>query len=197
MAGRVPLRLDYYEHTGGARVQLSWSYVGGAPVSPPPSSGAPLSASVTSSYLNVRQGPGVNYGVISTLSRGQVVSLAGVRNADASWVKLILPDGRQGWSYAGFLQSSTPFSGLAVDAGPPLATGVLGAVAPFQLNVRQGPDVGSPVVATLDQHTPVQLTGRDAASSWVRITMSDGSQGWVNASYLHLSQPLSNVPVIR
>lgn len=69
---------------------------------------------VNANYLNVRSGPGVSYNVVTVIARGTVVELVGFRNASATWVKVRLANGVQGWVNASYLQSSYPFSNLTV-----------------------------------------------------------------------------------
>lgn len=192
--GAIPIRMEYYEGDVLAEARLSWERVGTAANT----GGAPM-ASVTAYYLNVRQGPGVGSAIISRLTRGQMVQLAGFRNADATWAKIILPDGRQGWSFTGFLQSSIPFSSLAIEpgqsppAGNPAATAT---VATFYLNVRQGPGVGYPVITTAQRNTVVGLLGRNASATWAKVSLPSGTQGWVNASYLSSTTPIATFPIV-
>jgi uncharacterized protein YraI len=63
--------------------------------------------------LNVRSGPGVTYAPITAIVRGQRVSLIG-RNAASTWIKVKLDDGRQGWSSAAYLVSSSSFASLPI-----------------------------------------------------------------------------------
>ncbi len=197
--GSVPIRFEYYEADVLAEARLSWQYVG--PVTSPGSTGgtggAPT-AFVTSNYLNVRQGPGIGYAVISFLTRGQIVQLAGFRNADATWVKVILPDGRQGWSYAGFLQGSVPFAGLAVEGVQPTpqASGSTATVArAYFVNVRSGPGVGYSIITSLRSGTTIQLLGRNASGTWAKIQLASGTVGWMNSYYLNSALPISSLAV--
>jgi uncharacterized protein YgiM (DUF1202 family) len=194
--GLATVRMEYYEADVLAEARLGWTRMGAAP-----NTGGGPTAIVTSYSLNVRQGPGMAYAIISQLSRGQLVQLAGIRNADATWVKVILPDGRQGWSYAGYLQSSVPFSGFVVDSGQPApgggpATSNTATVTAYYLNVRQGPGVGYGVITAVPRNTLLQLTGRNTAATWARVTLSSGTQGWVNASYLNSATPVSSLPIV-
>ena len=77
-------------------------------------SGLPLATVVNAYHLNVRQGPGVNYGVATTINRGQQVALAGYRNENATWVKVKLIDGTQGWVNAYYINSTYPLANLVV-----------------------------------------------------------------------------------
>lgn len=74
-------------------------------------------ATVTVFALNVRDGPGVSYAVIDWLRQGETVPLAGLRNADASWVQVVLASGRTGWVSAKYLQSDYPLENLVLADG--------------------------------------------------------------------------------
>jgi uncharacterized protein YraI len=80
-------------------------------VGQPPATTA--TGTVNTYHLNVRFGPGVGYGVMAILSRGQVVGLS-QRNAAGTWVKVNLANGQQGWVNASFLSTSTAVSNLPV-----------------------------------------------------------------------------------
>ena len=135
---------------------------------------------------------------MTQLSKGQFVQLAGIRNADATWVKVILPDGRQGWSYAGYLQSSIPISSLAVEGGQPIpVSGSTATVARAALvNVRLGPGVGYRVQTSVPSGATVELLGRNAASTWAKIRLTSGTVGWMNAYYLNSATPISSLSIV-
>ena len=191
--GLVPIRLEYYEADVLAEAHLGWERIGSAANT----GGTPM-ASVTTYYLNVRQGPSLGYAIISRLTRGQMVQLAGFRNADATWVKVNLPDGRQGWSYAGYLQSSVPISSLAFEGGQPIpVSGSTATVARAALvNVRLGPGVGYRVQTSVPSGATVELLGRNAASTWAKIRLSSGTVGWMNAYYLNSATPISSLSIV-
>ena len=191
--GNVPVRMEYYEADVLAEARLGWQRIGSAPNT----GGAPL-ASVTSYYLNVRQGPGVTQPVIALLSRGQMVQLAGIRNADATWVKVILPDGRQGWVNAGYLQSNVPFSGFAVEGSQaPPASGSSATVANASyVNVRTGPGAENSKITAVTRGTVVELLGRNTSSSWAKIRLTSDTIGWMNAYYLSSATPISSLVII-
>jgi uncharacterized protein YgiM (DUF1202 family) len=81
------------------------------PPTQPPVTGA--TGTVVTGMLNVRTGPGAGYPSFTTISNGTQVTLLG-RNAAATWAKVILPDGRQGWVNASFLSTSVPVINLPV-----------------------------------------------------------------------------------
>ncbi|MGD8855582.1 MAG: PA14 domain-containing protein [Chloroflexota bacterium] len=193
--GFVPVRMEYYEADVLAEAHLSWQQIGTAP-----NTGGGLAASVITSALNVRQGPGTAYAIIGRLIGGQIVQLAGTRNADATWVKVILPDGRQGWSYAGYLRGNVSFSTFAVEgAQPPAQPPISGLSATVSnaayVNVRTGPGVGYGIITALSRGSVVELLGRNVSSSWAKIRLANGTTGWMNAYYLASATPITSLTI--
>jgi uncharacterized protein YraI len=202
--GNVPIRLEYYENQGHAEIRLNWVQISSLPAptpTPTPPPAGTLTATVVTGALNLRSGPGIEHGVITSVSYGTQVGLTGYRNAAANWVQVRLADGRQGWMHASYLRSSTPISSLAViDAPPPATGGPTGQTATVinaaHLNVRSGPGVGFSVLTVISRGTVVELAGyRNASATWVNIKLANGVQGWVNAAYLQSSYPFANLTV--
>lgn len=109
----VPVVMEYFENTGLAEAELTWSTVG-APTTPPTGgSNEPVATMVGARYLNVRSGPGVEFDPFSYLVRGQTVPIVG-RDFSAIWIQIVLPDGETGWVSGRYLSSSYPFANLPV-----------------------------------------------------------------------------------
>ncbi|HMQ53370.1 MAG TPA: SH3 domain-containing protein, partial [Anaerolineae bacterium] len=49
------------------------------------------------------------------------------------------------------------------------------------LNVRSGPGVAYPVIATLAKGKSVPVLAVDPASGWLQIELPDGQTGWITA----------------
>lgn len=64
------------------------------------------------------------------------------------------------------------------------------------LNVRSGPGIGYDVVAVVNQGATVTLLGRNSSSTWAKVQLSDGQQGWANASLITPSVEISTLTVI-
>ncbi|GAB4423286.1 MAG: hypothetical protein Kow00106_20330 [Anaerolineae bacterium] len=102
-AGNHDLKVEYYEATGNARVQVRWFLVegvggggAGAVAATPPPPPARVLAAATGDNVNVRTGPGLGNPVIAQISYpDDYVVLGGV--PDLSWLLIDLGDGRQGW----------------------------------------------------------------------------------------------------
>jgi hypothetical protein len=106
--GVMPVRLEYYDHTGLAQASLSWTRLG-----PAADTGGPLTATVNTGHLNFRTGPGVTYSIITSYPRGTMVTLMG-RNSAGNWVYVTAPSGQAGWMHAGYLATTYPISALPV-----------------------------------------------------------------------------------
>ncbi len=61
--------------------------------------------------INVRQGPGTNNPVVTTLEPGAEVRVLG-RNSDGSWINIQLDDGTEGWVSAELLEVQAPQSSI-------------------------------------------------------------------------------------
>lgn len=201
--GTVPLQVEYYEATGGAQIQVSWTQISTSTLQPTPGNGT---GTVLSYRLNVRIGPGLQYGIITTLSRGQVVNLSGYRSADAGWVQINMADGSKAWVSANsfYLQTSVPVANLPVwqgtvpnTGGPTAPTSGTGIIAnAYYVNVRTGPGAGYPVITAVPAGQTVTLLGRNGSASWLKLRLANGTQGWMNASYVSSNTAFATLPVL-
>ena len=193
--------MEYYEHVGGARANLSRTLVSVLP-SPSPTPippASPATATVASLRLNFRQGPGPTYGITQVLSQGNVVSLL-ARNQAATWAQVLAPNGAQGWVYAPLLFTTDPIANLPPATGispDPVSSGPIATVsnAVYALNVRSGPGVTFEPITAIVRGQQVNLIGRNAAVTWIKVQLADGRQGWSSATYLVSSTGFATLPV--
>lgn len=121
---------------------------------------------VNTGALNVRSGPGTNYGAVGSLSRGATVSVVGQQG---DW-RRIGYNGGTGWVHGAYLTSG----GVANNT----TTKEVGASS---LNVRSGPGTNYRTIGSLTAGTRVNVS--DTSGSWSRISYGSGT-GWVHSSYL-------------
>jgi uncharacterized protein YgiM (DUF1202 family) len=150
-------------------------------------------ATVNTGALNVRSGPGVGFGVLTSYYRGTTLTMT-ARNFEATWVMVITPSGVQGWVSVPFIATAYPIINLPVEGqgGP---TGATATVNTGALNVRSGPGIGFGVIASYYRGTVLTMIARDAANSWVKVVTPSGAQGWVSAPYVATSYPIVSLPV--
>ncbi|HUS93595.1 MAG TPA: SH3 domain-containing protein [Patescibacteria group bacterium] len=156
---------------------------------------------VNTGALNVRSGPGPNFGVVTVVYQGQAVSLLG-RYANNYWVKVRLYSGVEGWVNSTYLNTNVPVNSLPVIGpvpAPPTPTPPIAAsavVATGALNIRSGPDVAYNVVAVAPWGEHLALLGRNVGGTWVLVRNGAGVEGWSNGYYLHTSVPISSLPIV-
>jgi uncharacterized protein YgiM (DUF1202 family) len=81
-------------------------------------------------------------------------------------------------------------------AAPREAQTLTAVVATGALNVRSGPGIAYGVIAVTYQGHVVILLGRNTTSTWAKIRLYSGQEGWVNAGYLYPSVPINSLPVL-
>ncbi len=207
-SGLIPIRVEYYDATGGAQVQLAWTTISNVPQQPQPQpTTVPFPAAgtgtVVSALLNVRTGPGTQYPVLHVLARNQTVNLAGYRSADGNWVRI-------NWNGSGAWVSGRPaylsttmnianmpvWQGTVPNTGGPTTTGPTATVTNvYYLNLRTGPGATYTVIKAVPSGTVVTLLGRSRDLAWANVKLLDGSVGWMSASYLASSTPISSLPL--
>jgi len=150
-------------------------------------------AHVDTYALNVRAGPGVAYHVVAVTSYGQQVTLLG-RNEAATWAKVRLASGAEGWVNASYLLPTVSIASLPVaGAGAPTATGVVNTGA---VHVRAGPGVVYASRAIAYEGTSVTLLGRNSAATWVKARLPGGLEGWIGAYLLNANVSIAGLPVV-
>jgi len=148
-------------------------------------------ATVNTGALNIRSGPGVGYGVVFSVYRGTVMTLL-ARNSDASWVKVALTNGVQGWVNSRYILTAYPLYSLPLEGGTVTPTATVNTGA---LNIRSGPGVGYGVVTSVYRGTVLNLLARNSVTTWIKISLANGTQGWVSAPFIASTTPLTSLPV--
>ena len=98
---------SYYENVGQAEVSIVGTQLDSSTGGSGGVSGSDITATVDTSYLNLRSGPGTQYEVIEVLPRNTVVELTG--NQQNYWVEVITPDGTVGWVSNSYLDYNFSF----------------------------------------------------------------------------------------
>lgn len=98
----------------------------------PPNDGRPTAVvQMTDSRLNIRSGPGVEYGIVGKAQPREAFTLLG-RNEAGDWLQIELPEneGGLGWVAARFVTTSTPVQELPVSSDVSKAAPVAAMPAP-------------------------------------------------------------------
>lgn len=137
----------------------------GAAVLPTPRPVAAASA-VTTSDLNLREGPSTDYAVILVMPAGAEVNI--VEDQQNGFYR-VRYQGVSGWASAEFLEQGGGGGGNAT-------------VATDFLNLRAGPSSDDAVLAVMPWGTAITLTG-DSANGYLSVSF-DGIDGWAFADYI-------------
>ncbi|MCA9892195.1 MAG: SH3 domain-containing protein [Anaerolineae bacterium] len=121
--------------------------------------------------INVRSGPGTNFGVSSVLTSGTTYTAIG-RNADSSWLQIQFEDGSLGWAFSDLLTVEDDIDSLQITntsstAAPTQNTS--GGVSLYFLsasgdsNCKRGPESGLMLYAPTndDNYAQIRINGTD------------------------------------
>jgi uncharacterized protein YraI len=152
-------------------------------------------AVINTPYLNVRSGPGLEYGAIATLPKGYGVKLIG-RNEAYNWVFIADNAGLQGWVNVNYISTGYRIGALPINNVLPAAspgipmvtiTGILSA------DLHTGPSDESPIVAYTPINSQFELVGRSFNSLWAQIRLYNGGLGWVRTAYVSSTVPVRSI----
>jgi uncharacterized protein YraI len=148
-------------------------------------------ASVATGSVNVRSGPGLSFGAITTLPYGFGVQLV-ARNEEANWVYIRMTNGVTGWININYLYTNYRIWDLPVNelvpATPLVPTGtVVGVLA---VNVRNAPDPNAGVVTVINLGQQFELIGRNFNTTWAQIRLPSGQTGWLAAENVNGTVPV-------
>lgn len=133
--------------------------------SAPTGSDYDLAAVMTKTFfgtVNLRTGPGTNYGSVAKLPRGTKLAVYG---SSGNWYQVRTLDGKTGYISKNYVAFGVP---AQVTAG---------------VNFRKGPGTGYSVIRTLANGTAV--SAHSVNGKWVKVTHGSNT-GYVHISYLKL-----------
>jgi len=64
------------------------------------------------------------------------------------------------------------------------------------LNVRSGPGLAYPVMGQISTNNPLAITGRNTASTWLRVCCIGGEPGWVAIGLITVQGSLAALPIV-
>ena len=169
------------------------------PSTPTPGASAVIGAT-GGAGANVRTGPSMRAPVITTLREGTPVEALGepVAAEGRQWQAIRIGD-REGWVVAVVIGTVvpptvapaagavTPVSGDPQTGTPPpmmAPAHIIAATGGTAVNLRQGPSMAAPTIATLAEGTPVEALGEPVPAegrTWQKVRSGD-REGWVVAA---------------
>ena len=152
-----------------------------------PSNDGTVQAKLTAD-VNLRRGAGTNYGVIKVIGTGTTVTVTDASNSQ--WYKVKLSDGTEGYLFSEYLKVTSGNIDSAKPSATPTPTpapsnGTVQAKTTSDLNVRKGPGTSYGIVKVIDMNVTVTVT-EATNSSWYKVKLSDGTEGYLAAQYLKI-----------
>ena len=183
------------------------------------------SATVNNESLNVRQGPGAGYSLLTTLTQGDTVSILAI-NTTRDWVLVSAEDEPMGWVSLPFLSvegdisqapqiaSAAPGNGIAAttpaaaaspvsgEAGTgfsiPALTGLAtGKVVQPESKLYREPASDATAMSDVPVDVNVSILAVNADRSWALVKPEDKTPGWVPVSALEISGSLAEAPSVE
>lgn len=149
----------------------------------PPTTAAPVvlyEGTVRTEELNVREGVGISYEVITTLKEGDRVQI--LEEQDLNGV----PWGRtvQGWICLAYVHiDGTPLDEEPEEIEEVLAEPAVGTVIATELNIRKGPGINYEICGSLLKDEKVTVTERKG--NWGKT-----EKGWINIIFAYFPDSL-------
>ena len=139
--------------------------------------------------VNLRRGAGTNYGVIKVIGTGTTVTVTDASNSQ--WYKVKLSDGTEGYLFSEYLKVTSGNIDSAKPSAKPTPTpapsnGTVQAKTTSDLNVRKGPGTSYGIIKVIDMNVTVTVT-EATNSSWYKVKLSDGTEGYLAAQYLKIT----------
>ena len=153
-----------------------------------PSNDGTVQAKLTAD-VNLRRGAGTNYGVIKVIGTGTTVTVTDASNSQ--WYKVKLSDGTEGYLFSEYLKVTSGNIDSAKPSATPAPTpapsnGTVQAKTTSDLNVRKGPGTSYGIIKVIDMNVTVTVT-EATNSSWYKVKLSDGTEGYLAAQYLKIT----------
>ena len=153
-----------------------------------PSNDGTVQAKLTAD-VNLRRGAGTNYGVIKVIGTGTTVTVTDASNSQ--WYKVKLSDGTEGYLFSEYLKVTSGDINSAKPSATPTPTpapsnGTVQAKTTSDLNVRKGPGTSYGIIKVIDMNVTVTVT-EATSSSWYKVKLSDGTEGYLAAQYLKIT----------
>ena len=125
-------------------------------------------ATVNTSNLNLRSGPGMSFSVITTLNEGDIVVILERTNSEWYYINFHGVEGYVSTTYLRDVLTAENFSAIGIITGD-------------HVNIRTRPDQSSDKLATYPEDTNMTVIGIN--SGWYKV-VHDGYTGYVRSDYM-------------
>ena len=158
-------------------------------------------AITTPDILNVRSGPGLDYDILTTVTKGTQATIIGI-GPNSEWYKVNLGVlSEPAWIYAGLttvtgsLASVRQYTQAEVDGIETGADNPVAVTVPTILNVRSGPGTEYEIVTTVSQGTRAEIIGIGPQDEWFLVELDSlDDPAWI---YQDLTSVVGSLAGVR
>ncbi|MDO9536516.1 MAG: N-acetylmuramoyl-L-alanine amidase [Bacillota bacterium] len=143
----------------------------------------PYNVSVTADPLRLREEPGLHNNPVGDIPKGTVLTVLDA--TEEQWLKVELPDGKQGWIAGWYTQR------VEAQTGSPITYFRLATVNADVLRVRSGP--GLEYSQTGRVFSGNHLITLQENNGWYYVQIPNGQYGWISGEFASVKTVASNV----
>ena len=137
---------------------------------------------ITDDYVNLRQGAGTNYDVLTMMMKDTKVIFEEAAPVNSSWYKITEQTTKKtGYVYADYVRAEA-----SQNDNP--ASGSTGYVNTDFVNLRKGAGTSNAVIVCMRENTKFTLLSETPTNNWYNVKLSDGTTGWVIKDYITINQ---------
>ena len=159
------------------------------------STNTPAKVSGAGNGLNVRSGPGSEYGKVASIANGTKVTI--LEDTGTGWYKIDYGNGKTGYASSGYIvptgeagsassgSSSSGSSSGSTSSGATISGKTKGTVsgAANGLNVRSGPGSGYEKIASIANGNTVTIL-ENTGTGWYKIDYGNGKTGYASVDFI-------------
>lgn len=137
---------------------------------------------ITDDYVNLRQGAGTGYSVITMMMKDTKVIFEEAAPVNSSWYKITEQTTKKtGYVYADYVRAESSQSDKP-------AAGSTGYVNTDFVNLRKGAGTNNAVIVCMREKTTFTLLSETPTNNWYNVKLSDGTTGWVIQDYITINK---------
>lgn len=138
---------------------------------------------VSTSVLNIRNGFGTNYSVISKVNKNTYVDI--LDKSSNGWYKVKLSNGTVGWASGDYIiLEDSSIQELPQIEDSTIIKYKMAKVNAVKLNIRSGAGTNYSVLYKVDKDTILELLEK-TNNGWYKVKLDNGIIGWASSSYLY------------
>ncbi|MEG0856242.1 MAG: SH3 domain-containing protein [Terrisporobacter sp.] len=166
--------VSYKDETGWVRFEYLKKY--DANGNPDEDNTAKYEDHITTTGVNVRSGPSVNYSKIGSLSKGVTVKPLEIEK-QGYWMRFNY-NGKDGWVCTTYLKKASE-----IDDSDNNNTSTKTLYTSENVNLRSGASTSSSRICTVPKNSKVSVLSYNSNKTWAKIVYNNKT-GWISAKYL-------------